>query len=156
MNFKETREELAKKYDLDLSLIKQVFFISFENDSWTRYVNILSEIGDFKVNTFYGGGKTIDFAYVNTNLTLEELQEKINKIKPKKSKLAFMGLSLDTMALITDKSDREWCYQRQKETMDYIISKQQPKAVEILNNLINSMENQRKQESQDGNEVEEK
>lgn len=146
MNLQQSREMIAKEYEIDLSLVKQVFFISLKNDSWVRYVGILEDIGDFKANTIYADNKKTDFVYVNTNLTLDELEEKFNSLKPKKSKITIKGMTLDLMMLISDNGDREWCYERQKQTMDYIISKQQPKAFEIMNNLFDYLEEKESKE----------
>lgn len=122
--------------NLDLDKVFQVYLIIFKNVSVLDFLDILQELGEFKV--VCSDGQNI--AYINTNIHGSKLQEKFDSKKKDVEEIVILGLSLDFMQSIKDTNDRNWCLQRQQENMEYILQKTQKEHLLELSKFMDSLD----------------
>ena len=136
----KNREQIAKEYNIDLSLVRQVFLIAFDNCDMYKFLDLLDKLGDYKTNSTIVDEAYIHYAYVNTNVETRKIKKMFDKEKEERDIISIAGLTIDMMMAIEDSEDREWCFARQKENMDYLLSKQQKNTVKTINDILDKIE----------------
>lgn len=123
--------------NLNPDKVYQVFLIIFKDSNVFRYLDVLDELGDYKlVCTNSRVNDDIvqsQYVYLNTNKKIDVIVSLLDGVKGDNEEVAIMGMTLDMMESLTDIEARSWCFKNQEQNMRYIIENTQQ---ENLNNFV--------------------